>query len=49
MMDAIFKFHKYGFKTVAVVFDEASPHLSKIKMLKSISNCNNIFISTFVF
>ena len=33
LMDAIFKFHRFGFKTVAVVCDGASSNLSMIKVL----------------
>jgi len=32
-MDAMFKFHKFGFKSVAVVCDDASSNLSMIKVL----------------
>ena len=32
-MDAMFKFHKFGFKTVAVVSDGASSNLSMIKLM----------------
>ena len=32
-MDTIFKFHKYGFKTTAIVCDGASSNLSMIKVL----------------
>jgi len=33
LMDAMFKFHKFGFKSVAVVCDDASSNLSMIKVL----------------
>jgi len=33
LMDAMFKFHKFGFKTVAVVCDGASSNLSMIKLM----------------
>ena len=33
LMDAMFKFHKFGFKSVAVVCDGASSNLSMIKVL----------------
>lgn len=33
LMDAIFKFHKFGFKTVAVVSDGGSSNLSMMKVL----------------
>jgi hypothetical protein len=32
-MDAMFKFHMFGFKTVAVVCDGATSNLSMIKVL----------------
>lgn len=32
-MDAMFKLHKYGFKTMAVISDGASSNLSMIKVL----------------
>ena len=32
-MDAIFKFHKYGSQTIAIVSDGASSNLSMIKLL----------------
>jgi len=32
-MDVIFKLHKYGFKTMAVVCDGVSSNLSMIKLL----------------
>jgi len=32
-MDAMFKFHKFGFRSVAVVCDNASSNLSMIKVL----------------
>ena len=32
-MDAIFNFHKYGFKTTAIICERASSNLSMIKVL----------------
>ena len=36
VMDAMFKFHKYGFKTVALVCDGATSNLSMIKVLSEV-------------